>query len=338
MNDFLTRLAERSLGLMPQVRPLLASRFDRSLAAPVVPETLGEEQQLSLERSFDSAQVPLPQSRVDTVSMLEPLPHREAAEMQAPSRASAPAANASALFGEPTRPIALQPTLTGGVSENHAPARTTGDFAKAPPLVDEAVMRANSPSEYDDWRFAGSTESLRAQAARVRSQADLVKCEPSALASGELDAMNTALTPEASNYGSLESPLSSGQVQSNRPVQRDLEWRGEVPFAAPLPPTPRPLEQLDDTKDAIPTSDRLVADRSTRRIGVVRPRSASLASLNEPAAPARESGPPIVRVTIGRIEVRAILPPSKVERPVPTRATPGLSLDEYLKRHSEVKR
>ena len=47
---------------------------------------------------------------------------------------------------------------------------------------------------------------------------------------------------------------------------------------------------------------------------------------------------PTVRVTIGRIEVRAALPPAPPQRAQPVRRRPlALPLDQYLKRRSEGK-
>jgi hypothetical protein len=55
--------------------------------------------------------------------------------------------------------------------------------------------------------------------------------------------------------------------------------------------------------------------------------------------PVRAARPPLIRVTIGRIEVRAILPAPAVARPVAKPAPAGaLTLDEYLKQRSEGKR
>jgi len=46
---------------------------------------------------------------------------------------------------------------------------------------------------------------------------------------------------------------------------------------------------------------------------------------------------PNIRVTIGRIEVRAALPPAPPPRAQPVRRRPALPLDQYLKRRSEGK-
>jgi hypothetical protein len=47
----------------------------------------------------------------------------------------------------------------------------------------------------------------------------------------------------------------------------------------------------------------------------------------------------VIRVTIGRIDVRAVFPPAAAA-PAPARKTPAgaLSLDDYLKQRSEGKR
>ena len=72
----------------------------------------------------------------------------------------------------------------------------------------------------------------------------------------------------------------------------------------------------------------------------VRPRVATEAPRPEP--PARRASaaePPVIRVRIGRVEVRAVPPP---QRPAPPpRAAPrrpALTLDDYLKQRSEERR
>jgi hypothetical protein len=53
----------------------------------------------------------------------------------------------------------------------------------------------------------------------------------------------------------------------------------------------------------------------------------------EAAARAEDGGPPVVRVTIGRVEVRAVTPPaqSPAGPAAKKRAAPTLSLEDYLK-------
>ena len=62
-----------------------------------------------------------------------------------------------------------------------------------------------------------------------------------------------------------------------------------------------------------------------------------------PLTPLPREGPPFaaapsVHVTIGRVEVRAVLPPAPEPRPVPAPSSTRLSLDEYLKRNAGAAR
>jgi hypothetical protein len=50
------------------------------------------------------------------------------------------------------------------------------------------------------------------------------------------------------------------------------------------------------------------------------------------------SPPPTVRVTIGRVEVKAIMPPAQPTRAKPARSAPTLSLEDYLKQRNGGKR
>jgi hypothetical protein len=54
---------------------------------------------------------------------------------------------------------------------------------------------------------------------------------------------------------------------------------------------------------------------------------------------APSNAPPVIRVTIGRIEVRAIMAPAAPPQPSSRKTAAGtLSLEEYLKQRSEGKR
>ena len=81
-------------------------------------------------------------------------------------------------------------------------------------------------------------------------------------------------------------------------------------------------------------SERIVE----RPAATVRPRSRLTTARR--AAPAKQIGdqPPAVRVTIGRIEVRAVVPPPQAPpRPAPRGPAP-LALDEYLEQRRSGRR
>jgi hypothetical protein len=57
------------------------------------------------------------------------------------------------------------------------------------------------------------------------------------------------------------------------------------------------------------------------------------------AAAIPPASPPIIEVTIGRVEVRAVHPPAPVARPKPIApAAPRLSLEEYLRNQNGGRR
>jgi hypothetical protein len=47
---------------------------------------------------------------------------------------------------------------------------------------------------------------------------------------------------------------------------------------------------------------------------------------------------PTIKITIGRVDVRAIMSAAPIPRPAPTRPSPALSLEEYLKQHGRGRR
>jgi hypothetical protein len=56
---------------------------------------------------------------------------------------------------------------------------------------------------------------------------------------------------------------------------------------------------------------------------------AGIRAADEPAI--ADPGPPTIRVTIGRVDVRAVMPAPPVPVAKPVHPRPGLSLDDYLK-------
>jgi hypothetical protein len=129
-------------------------------------------------------------------------------------------------------------------------------------------------------------------------------------------------------------PEPVGRVPETRTV-RPAAARSEEPPARPSPrveearagemrpgavddPGPRRTPTAVRT---VPTPRALLSDGEPAR---PRRHVASLPSETEPPAP-------IVRISIGRIEVRAVASPPVAARPAPARTEDRLSLDEYLK-------
>jgi hypothetical protein len=106
----------------------------------------------------------------------------------------------------------------------------------------------------------------------------------------------------------------------------------------PIPDPPTPVQTLAAAEVAVPPIGRAAtagrrADRSNTY-----PATDGTASI-EPAVPARAAqAPPTIKVHIGRIEVRAVIPPAPAQRPVAPKPVPTLALKDYLRHRREDRR
>jgi hypothetical protein len=123
---------------------------------------------------------------------------------------------------------------------------------------------------------------------------------------------------------------------------------------------PGPLKQMSSSPAAVP---RQLERRSQQVLGhAPSPPSRKAVSVNairhqasRPAAPTQhplamvalpsttrsehlEQSTTAIKITIGRVDVRAILPAATPSRPTPTRPKPALSLESYLKEREQGKR
>jgi hypothetical protein len=149
-----------------------------------------------------------------------------------------------------------------------------------------------------------------------------------------------------------------GVLEDQRPAEAGTE--GPIPVATPtaepprsVPASPGPAQGparprtpsmrdaslAESTVDAPAPSRTLAPPRRTGLLtpeGALRPtalldRSFEARQRRDPAPP--DDDGPVVHVSIGRIEVRAVQPPSA--RPATRPMAPGLSLDAYLRRRDE---
>ena len=127
---------------------------------------------------------------------------------------------------------------------------------------------------------------------------------------------------------------------TERPARSELathlEQSGSIPTEQRLlvpkgiqPQTITPLKR----NDLIPTDKRLVAPGVQRVVPSSLEENGWMPTNQHSAVPASEesSSTPTIRVTIGRIDVRAVTPAASPQRPKPSRPAPALSLDDYQK-------
>lgn len=78
----------------------------------------------------------------------------------------------------------------------------------------------------------------------------------------------------------------------------------------------------------------------TQKPRVVEPRLSPMPKVFEPQSPhvnpaddvGRQDAAPTIRVTIGRVDVRAVAAPAREARRAPEPPRPGLTLEDYLRR------
>ena len=340
MSDFLYRLAERALGQSAGVKPLIASRF-----APGK-EILGRDPHLIGE------------------SPLEPFGHAG----RQPSAASPPieAAPRSRTGEEKSevdhpadsRPWLLQvsPEETTGIPKktelprglsSPAPAgnvRSSPIQAEPPAELSwqEAIIQPPPAKPEDQVRSASSTSAPGGNP--PASGPDMQHISPPGLrgSSTRVPIVRGAITPIQVEMDASGRPTGNGPSSADSIRPKSLTAPENVMDAARAPlrvntgkaaansgvPNARPPQS--------PALHPVEAQAATAGRGALRPEAiVAREERNSQPSPARESGTPhvqaapVIKVTIGRIEVRAVSPPA-APTAQPAMPLPRLSLDEYL--------
>ena len=147
--------------------------------------------------------------------------------------------------------------------------------------------------------------------------------------------------PAAREQRTLEQTIErvhhvlSPQAAETRPEERP------APRAAEAPPEP-PAESVVEPAAVEPAVE--VRERETVRVLTPPPRELlpppprvppvgrrqTIRTIADRQPPASPGEPSTVRITIGRVEVRAVQPPQPPPRPAPPPAPPGPTLEEFL--------
>ena len=300
MDDYLTRLVERTLGLSPTARPGVPPTFTPKAGDLQLPE---------------SAEVPEPDAAGDHTTR------------RAPSRRLEPSERA-----EEDIPLAQRneddgPNLAerGNVprSTTDGPARRTGTlFARtarslgAKSAGDEREVREPSP-EPEEYRQRPDTAVSEAPSSESSPGPDVTASLP--------PRREAPPDPTGSNRragSGLPNLQTSGREEDDRLPESSVSGAG------------RPSAESEASRGLIPEVPLVsIGDRPRTA-----PPTRSVAEPHEREA-AKETPSPTVRITIGRVEVRAIPPePVTMQPPTEARSEPALSLEDYLKQHSGGRR
>jgi hypothetical protein len=334
MSDLLTRLAERALGIAPQVQPIITPRYarDADVPAPDLPsvqesEILGQDSdaQPATPSSFgptthsprgpgaQHVRRPDPEGKTDasaTGEEADKATDPSATELPDERRGEPPSPRVSAEEPSPS------PTDASGVPDL-TPGRSRSSAEDPPPPSTRAGHEAHSESGVRlTPPILSTSRSARVQ---VRSMSEV---PAETFPSGESDVSrreDTSISTAREHGVRRAGPRSTGRTtQEAQRASRTIESREPDPE--------RPTENPPDAYDAFERTGTPVRDHPERSESV-EPGGSSSYSTRENAFSRVE---PTIRVTIGRIEVRAVSPPSPPPRRTKQPA-PEMSLDDYLR-------
>ncbi|RKH49017.1 hypothetical protein D7Y23_18330 [Corallococcus sp. AB050B] len=347
MSDYLSHLVGRQLSPEAGVQPRIASRF--------APGDLVPEQGAALVEGIEEQESP----------GVAPRRAGRAAPWSTVSRALA--------SSEAERPpVASLGRERGARALEPDPGRAASEALSAPPVVargltfEVPVTPARAPDSAAPARAPVSSREAQGEGApaplpgaSAEGPRDAVRPEPE-----PLDVRS--MPREAVSPRRIASALRADEVPATSTRHREAAEPGSRPIPAPASPFseerlsavrgagPRGPEAATERAAALTPEEGRGAEPASSRGGVrARGAEAPERGAEFPAAarvpsfpvqaerggsahgvPAPESAPaPVVQVTIGRIEVRAVTPPAPA-RPAPARTSPSLSLDEYLRRRN----
>jgi hypothetical protein len=319
MSDFLTRLAERTLGLTQPVQPLNTPRYAPDV---VHPGDLPMERE-ELERQTGDARPPLP-SRHPPLEAAKPV--RDTVQRRGKTlgpkenkRATVVAEEKNTVSPGPAFDISSNPRTvdaprldvdaqespsspTTGRQVSHVPDSVRPGLPLSVPGQDDASLRPRTEAEHEALSRSEARPVTTPSGAGGEDAPVPSRREPYGLPA---DAHNAEQTRRIAN-------VPNGDRRGARLSGRSVE-DGSHDGSVPEHPAESPFAGL--TERSKPGDDD--APSSTTR---------------EDAAELSPSET-TVRVTIGRIDVRAISPPAPAQRRV-ERPAPGPSLDAYLQSHN----
>jgi hypothetical protein len=373
MDNFFTRLAERSLGGSPVVRPTITPRFSpvSSLVDELERVSWGKTQGLPSEPEV----TPKPISRRDVenppvpaIADVQPVAQPPAATEVIPTRLAplapltpdlAQPSNhpvVSALLNPQKQPSATPqiavPPSTSLTAASQRPVAATGNLLDSPKPFRVSPQREpvsdNHPSlPVSQSRGEGSDlvtpiplkPAPRQEQPSVTSESSVPSLTPltvEAIAPQQPVAAtgNLINSPRPFRVSPQREPFSDNHPSLPVPQPRgegsDLATSIPVELA---PPHRSPVQNQTGIPGRMDDGDRPTASAPpSTQLSPSVDLGLTLASPVLPvAAPDREPIPPTVRVSIGRVEVRAVMPTAPTPRAVPTRPRPAVSLNDYLK-------
>lgn len=298
MPDFFTRLAERTLGLVNAIQPVVPSLF--APGAPLIDGQAEAKQELTIEE-----QVAPPGSTVPPEIDAPVEPRQSPIQQVAPRSVISPPDAQPAPTVERARPSQPQ----------DEPAARSEPSKAALPTESSPVIEQLSAAPPTNPMRQPSERSERAKPAARRAEAAQIVNTSEAAPSSESIAQRPTIDPQPAST----APRARSQVTA-QPFDRGSSARSTVPV---------PVADERQT----PTIERRTSPTRAERPALVgrEPTIPLLPPTPRVPEPPTAQPAPQIHVSIGRIEVRAVTPPpAAAPQPKPA-PTPRMSLDEYLR-------
>jgi hypothetical protein len=308
MANFFTRLAERSLGLSPVVQPAIAPRFSFTSAVSDAEDTFWNGRVESPPTAVDSS----PSVRVTSHPPISPVPAQFSTEK--PDLAINPtqeqvqlSSRAASSLPDPSRTAAA--TLPESTSQPLI-SNATDAIATAQSSLEE-VSQSMSPEPFRGVQ-------LRQQISGERSPF-LVSTPPEPeVPAPDVIAFNSSPIQPLTPQHHRDRPMENKQIPRTQPIT-ETDLRSTVEDKQ-IPQTQ--LVTQTDLHSTVPASPF--------------PQFPTVPASPVPqTSGGREALPPTIRVHIGRVEVRAIMPTPSTPKVAPPRSRPAVSLNEYLKQRRD---
>lgn len=316
MTDFFTRVARKAMGTAPAIQPLVVSRYAPSRLPNTEAELLGTEPRLQNTRPN------VHKTRENSSPTQSDAQSREVDGVGDDSKATAPADNSF-----------QQPVIEGDVrgvtpSVRVLPPKASTTHAEL--SENEMQPGATMPvADNEEFTLAGPTTTAS------QTGFDLPSTSRPPISSFEAERSRAAEPSKTLLETNVESmkdrpALSNSDDERPRWVGTDLEEEPRfqddavvtlIPEREPGRLTRAPSNQANQPTNhdgSLPVSFTSNAAES------------SFDLLDQQV----ERDSPVIRVTIGRIEVRAVTPPVEPAFQPSAPATPKISLDEFLREHN----
>lgn len=349
MTDFLTRIAQRAIGMAPAIKPVVASRYAPSRLPLVGLSDAEADTGLNTEKTLASIDVPskanlaapINESRQGAVTngtedfqTADESPNRLVSQSE-PTLGPQPELllPKQSELNQPTRTESVRPTSFRREAEQPP---TLAAFVQAELNADRDVVKGASFNSHRPTRDESHSTLMTVDALNSRVNESPMTAEPSSdhFVSRE-ESIVEVETKKVATTGWTQEELSDQRNDSIPPSDNRKNRRTALPemdrHSRDQKAAVKGEPGRQDDEFGIPSHEselRFTTDQ-------VQTSSESYTSQPSPAmADDRlDRTSPVVRVTIGRIEVRSV-PPSPPTVEPHAAPTPKLSLDDFLRQHN----